>query len=203
MAKREIAKRVKNAILYTDGTIRVDNVRCSYPHLFVPQEGDNGDKSYSCTGLMPKGTHKEAMKLIKEQIEKCLAENKATGKVGKDRWFLKDGDGSGKEEAKGQYVITAREKKRPSVRGKDKTPLSRDDSEVIYGGCFVNMLIRPWYQDNKFGKRCNANLIAVQFVRDGEPFGEGRIGEDEIDETFDDLDEDDDAGFDEDDFDGL
>jgi len=32
-----------------------------------------------------------------------------------------------------------------------------------------------WAQDNQYGKRINAKLRAVQFYKDGAPFGEGRI----------------------------
>ncbi len=32
-------------------------------------------------------------------------------------------------------------------------------------------MIRLWYQDNHYGKRINASLRNVQFVKDGEPFG--------------------------------
>jgi hypothetical protein len=201
---REIKKRVKNAILYADGTIKVENVRASYPHLFTPQEGDNGDKSYSCSGLMPKATHKEAKELIKEAILAVQAENKKLGTASKDMWFLKDGDSSGKEAEKGMFKINAREKKKPSVRDKDKTPLSKDDADKIEGGVLINMFIRPWFQKNKFGTRINANLISVQLVKDdGTRYGEGRISEDEIDEVWDEID-DDDGGFDDDDdMDGL
>ena len=46
-----------------------------------------------------------------------------------------------------------------------------ESDDVVYGGCFVNVLIRPWKQDNKHGKKINANLRAVQFEKDGEAFG--------------------------------
>ena len=53
-------------------------------------------------------------------------------------------------------------------------------------------------QDNKYGKRVNANLISVLKRQDDEPFGEGRV--DTSDAWDDDEDwEDDDAGDDDDD----
>ena len=55
---------------------------------------------------------------------------------------------------------------------------------MIYGGCWVNILVRPWFQNNKYGKRVNAGVVAVQFRKDDEPFGSGRISDDEIDEAF-------------------
>jgi len=43
----------------------------------------------------------------------------------------------------------------------------------LYGGCFVNAAVRPWPQDNNFGRAIRCELIAVQFFADGEAFGEG------------------------------
>jgi len=42
----------------------------------------------------------------------------------------------------------------------------------LYGGCRVNAAIRPWLQDNQFGRGVRCELIAVQFFQDGTPFGE-------------------------------
>ena len=43
----------------------------------------------------------------------------------------------------------------------------------MYGGCYVNVAIRPWLQENKHGRGVRCDLVAVQFAADGEPFGEG------------------------------
>jgi hypothetical protein len=40
-------------------------------------------------------------------------------------------------------------------------------SGKVYSGCYVNASIELWAQDNKFGKRINATLMGVQFLRDG------------------------------------
>lgn len=209
---RTIVEKVANARRYDDGTVLIENVRCSYPALFTPKEDDKGGKSYAVVGLMPKKSHKAAQELLTKMGKEVLEENKAAFKGKKialaaDRKFLKDGDLSGKEENEGMFTVSCREKKRPSVRDKDKSVIDSSDADKIYGGCYVNILLRPWFQNNDYGMRLNANLIAVQFVRDGEPFGEGRISEEDIDESFDDIEDgnDDDAGFDDgdDDTDGL
>jgi hypothetical protein len=43
----------------------------------------------------------------------------------------------------------------------------------LYGGCYVNAAVRPWAQDNQFGRAIRCELIAIQFLRDGDSFGEG------------------------------
>lgn len=201
MAQREIVKKVANAVLFSDGCIRIDNVRLSYPHVYVAKAGtdDNGNPtkpSFSVTGLAPKKTHKEAIKLLTEARDTLIADKKDKSgkpiKLPKDKFFVKDGDDLGKDGYEDNYAINARESKKPILRGKNKERLGEND-DTIYGGCYGSILIRPWYQDNKYGKRVNANLLAVQFTKDGEPFGEGRMGEDDADDY---LDGDDDSGFD-------
>lgn len=209
--KRTIVKRVKNGVLFSDDSIRIDNVRLSYPHLAEPQENTNDagkvTKSYGVVSLAPKATHREIKDLIVAQINGVLAEKKI--KVAADRKFIKDGDAMAKEECEGMWVINARESKRPSLRGRFKDPATgkpkrltpEEAASIFYGGCYGSVLIRPWVQDNDYGKRINANLLAVQFQKDGPAFGEGRISDDDIDDRFEG--EEDDGGFDEADADDL
>jgi hypothetical protein len=220
MAKKEVVKRVKNAVLYSDGSIRVDTVRLSYPHLARPQvetddDGNKKGESYSGKFQMPKATHRAAKDLLKEAIEGLLKEHKLKA-LPSEKKFLRDGDQSGKPEDEGMFLISAREKKRPSCRHRNKSPMDKEEiEERLYGGAWVTVLIKPWFQSNGFGKRVNANLLAVQEVRgldpdgnpypDAKPYGEGRISESDIDEVFDSYDDDDDAdsGFSADDDDEL
>lgn len=198
--ERTIVKKVQNAVLYSDGTIRIDNVRASYPHLFVPKAGeDGGVPKYSITGLMPKNTHEAAKDLCVEVINGILKEKKVD-RLPADRKFIKDGDAAAKDGYDGNWSVAASEVSQPKLRNKDKSPLTKPDT--IYGGCYVTILIKPWWQDNKFGKRVNAGLVAVQFYGPGEPFGQGRISDEEVDDSFDDLD-DGDAGSGTDDDDDL
>jgi hypothetical protein len=50
-------------------------------------------------------------------------------------------------------------------------PAGRVDNRP-YSGCYVNCIIELWAQNNAYGKRINANLLAVQFYKDGQPFGD-------------------------------
>lgn len=201
---RTVVKKVPNAVLYSDGTIRIDNCRASYPHLDEPWAGNDGDSvgegdkkkkgKYGIVGLMAKDTHMQAKNLVKEFIQKMMSDNET--KVATEKWFLTDGDKGEKPEEEGNFKISARESRRPTCRNRDKTILDKDEvADIIYGGCYVNILIRPWYQDGVkigkgYGKRINAGLVAVQFVRDGEPFGDGKIDDEGV---FDDC-EDEDGG---------
>jgi hypothetical protein len=55
---------------------------------------------------------------------------------------------------------------------RDRSLITEDDNK-LYAGCYVNAIIELWVQDNSYGKRVNANLLGVQFFKDGEPFADG------------------------------
>lgn len=184
--ERTIVKKVQNAQLYSDGTIHIENVRLSYPHLDAPWAKKATDSQrYSATFLMPKATHRAAKDLIKNHNEALMAEKKIPF-IKPDARCLRDGDQTGKKEYAGCFYVASGETNPPAIRtmkpGERLT--AAQVKRTFYAGCYVNAVIRPWVQDNEHGKRVNAGLTAVQFARDGEPFGEGRIGDEEIDETF-------------------
>lgn len=47
-----------------------------------------------------------------------------------------------------------------------------NEARKMYGGCYVNAVLKPWVYDNTFGKGFGADLIAIQFAADGDSFGE-------------------------------
>lgn len=185
MAKLKPVKRIKHegktvAVIYEDGHVRIDNVRLSYPHLATPQEGDDGSKKFGATFLLDKDIHSETAEVLKDLAAKTAKNAKV--KVPSSKYFIKDGDEefSDKPECENMFVISAREKKRPVCRDADKEEIDVDDiEEILYGGCYVSALIGLWVQDNKYGKRVNANLRSIKFIKDGEPFGAERIDDSE------------------------
>lgn len=198
MAERLVAKKkVKNGVLYNSGHIKISNVRASYPHLDKPYGGeDGGEPKYSLSLLVPKATHKEIEKIIRQQIEATKAAHKTGAlKVAPSNLFIKDGDVDYPDspESAGMWVISARESKRPDIYNIEREELTNEQEirDEIYGGCWVSAVIRPWSQENKFGKRINANLVSVLKRKDDEPFGEGRVDTSDAFDDDDDWDEDD------------
>lgn len=157
----------------------IENVRLSFPSLFKPTAFQAGqDPKYSATLIIPKD-HPQ-VDTINAAISKC-AEDKWGQKAGAvmkaipaDKKGLRDGD-SEKGHLDGfadSYFFNASTGKRPSVFHRDRTPLTAED-DVIYPGCYVNVQVEPWAQDNQYGKRINWTLRGVQFREDGESFGAG------------------------------
>lgn len=206
MASLEVKKKVKNAVLYTNGMIRIDNVRGSYVHLDKPYAGrsedDEGNKAvpkFSIIGILPKETHEEAKELIVAEMKRILDEKKM--KVAKDKKFIRDGDDQEKDEYENSWTVSAREERKPKCRDRTGNLVEdRDEiAEMFQSGYWFNILIRPWVQDNKFGKRLNAGLVAVQFVKKDETFGMGSIDDSEAWDTVESADDD----FEDDGDDGL
>ena len=187
---REIITKVSNAVLYSDGTIRIDNVRASYPHLDKPyakadKDGKMSDPKFGIVAMLDKKTHVAAKDLILKVLGDI--EKKEDTKVAKDKKFIRNGDDSDKLEYEGYWTVSAREARRPSVRNRQAEPMSEKEiADTIYAGCRVSVLIRPWFQDNDFGKRINAGLVAVQFVRDDEQIGEGRVDDEGVFDSVED-----------------
>ena len=212
--KRTVVKKVENCVLYSDGLIKVENVRLSYPHLDKPYagkpdaSGKTGEPKYSVTALLNKTTHKAAQALILAQIneictaKKWMKDGKRT--IPSSKLCLKNGDEEAKEEYAGMWSLNAREKIAPKLRDKRKNRVEQSQAaEMFYPGCWSNVVIKLWPQDNSYGKRINANLTMVQFVKDDSSFGEGRISDDDADDLLDSVDDDDADGGDGDDNDDL
>jgi hypothetical protein len=198
------------AILYSDGTILIREVRASYPHILSPYVGKNKDGTpqtgkFGLVALMPKTKpYFPSMNVVRDEINRIMLEHKVPkNKEGKfvfkaDLKFLRDGNTAGKEEYEDHFTISASETRRPQARDIARDPKTKKprvlvpgvDDDVIYAGCWVHILIRPWWQDSaEWGKRVNAGLTAIQFCRDDEPFGESRITPEDVDNTFDDFSE--------------
>jgi hypothetical protein len=171
---------------------KLSNVRLSYPKLFKPEEfqGD-GNPMYSCSFLLPKD-HPQLPAIRKAIDEVGQAKFEKTwptvkkGIEAKDASCLHDGNAKDSAGYEDHFYIACRAKpsQRPTVVNRDRTPLTEADG-VIYGGCYVNAVIEIWAQGNEYGKRINAQVTGVQFLKDGDSFG-GGAGPASADE-FDDL----------------
>lgn len=169
--------------------LKLNNVRLAFPVLFEPKtvNGD-GKPAFSASLLIdPADPQVKTLHAAIDQIakEKWGAKADAILKQmrAQDKVALHDGDlKSNYDGFPGNLYVSARSATRPLVIDKDKAPLTEQDGKP-YAGCFVNASIELWAQDNNYGKRVNASLRGVQFLRDGDAFaGGGAASEDEFDD---------------------
>lgn len=177
--------------------LSIKNVRLAFPVLFNAKSvNGEGDPAFSASFLLD-SKHPQIAEI-----------KKAIDTVGKEKWGAKwdavkkqmeaadktalhDGDTKAEYAGfEGNFYISARNKVRPLVIDRDKSPLVESDGKP-YAGCYVNASIELWAQDNNYGKRINASLRGVQFLKDGDAFaGGGTATDDEfdsVDEEADDL----------------
>jgi hypothetical protein len=151
--------------------IKLNNVRLSFPSLFQKATFEGKETKFEATLLLDKEQHAETITEIQAAIKVAIKEKLGGAKVGADKLCMKDGDDNDYEGYAGTMSLKAANAKRPLVIDRDKTPLAESDNRP-YSGCYVNCIIELWAQNNAYGKRINANLLAVQFYKDGQPFGD-------------------------------
>jgi hypothetical protein len=166
-------------------SIKIQNVRLSFPSLFQKAQFDGVETKYEATFLLDKVKHAASIKEIEEAIAAKIASELKGAKVPGDKLCLRDGDEVEYDGYAGHMTLKASTKKRPLVLNKDKSPVTEDDG-IVYSGCYVNAIVDLWVQNNNYGKRVNATLLGVQFAADGDAFTSGGSGV-SVDD-FDDLD---------------
>jgi hypothetical protein len=153
--------------------VRLKNVRLSFPVLFTPKVIEEGkEPKFSANLMLHNDTDAKQIALIESVIEKVakakwpLGIPKGLKKCLKDA-SMKDYDGYDEE----HMYVASNSSRRPVVVDKDLRPLAAEDGKP-YAGCFVNCTLRLWASEHpKGGKQVIAELLAVQFVKDGEAFG--------------------------------
>lgn len=157
--------------------VKLENMRGAFLNLFEPRAfGEDGsDPAYGGSFICAKDH--PAVKIINDAIE-AVAKEKWEAKAAEvlkqlrtaDRICLHDGDTKPDYLGfPGNFFIAARNKARPLVLDRDKSPLTAADGKP-YSGCYVNITLDIWAQQNKYGKRINATLSGVQFLKDGDAF---------------------------------
>lgn len=166
--------------------IKIANARLSFPNLFRKASFQGNETKYEASFIVPKDGNEKWYESVMSQVNTALTQAKM--KVSPDKMFIRDGDTLDRPEYENCWVIKAANNKRPTTIDRDRTTLVEED-EKFYAGCYVNASIDIWLQNNQFGKRVNANLLGVQFVKDGDSFeGDFVAKADDFDDLGDDED---------------
>jgi hypothetical protein len=164
-----------------DMKVVIKRARLAFAKIWEPEQFNNSGEP-ACSGsfiLDPKTQKAEVDKVIATitQVanEKWGAKAADMLKTLKAKGDICLHDGATKSEYEGfdgNVFVSARNKARPVVLDTDKSPLTSADGRP-YSGCFVDVSLDIWPQENKYGKRINAKLLAIRFVDDGPAFSGG------------------------------
>lgn len=171
----------------------ISNVRLSFPHLVEPQQKPDGGSSYNAEFLMP-ADHPGFVQFMQEVGKTAIGKwgehaNNVLNMVNTDRKKRCYGNGAEKISSKtfkpfdgyeGNVFITAGNTNRPQIIQADgsavdptNTMACQQIARKMYGGCRVNVAVKPWPQDNQHGRAIRCELVAIQFAADDTAFGEG------------------------------
>mgnify|MGYP003652239883 CR=1 FL=1 len=177
----------------------LSNVRLSFPHLAEPQKQINEQTgkeriSYNCEFIMPQdhaGFQQFMARYGALALEKWKEHAQTVmGMIQNDRKTRCFGRGEEKINKKtfqpydgyaGHVFITAGRDTAPQMIQADGQPIDPSNTMAyqqlarkMYGGCRVNVVVKPWcWENNKGGNGVSNDFIAIQFLADDAPFGEG------------------------------
>ncbi len=165
--------------------IIVSEARLAFPDLFVakgfvdPKTGKAGDPSFGCTLLVDRSdpSFRKVIEAEEDRVAAVKWNTKAAAIMkeirANNRGAIKPGELKASYDGyEGNDFISCNNKTRPTVVHRNGSPITEGDG-VVYSGCYVLAHITLWAQDNSWGKRINANVTGVQFLRDGDAFGGG------------------------------
>lgn len=173
--------------------IMLTNARLSFPQLVEPRAFQEGQPKKYSADLILAPDSPDWIKFQREIMAAVQAKwaDKAQGvlqMVSADRKLRCFGNGTEKVDKKtflpyegyaGMVYVSANNGNMPQMvesSGKAVDPTNTMAYQAIarklYGGCYVNAAVKPWIQDNAFGRGIRCELVALQFAKDGEPFGD-------------------------------
>lgn len=165
----------------TSEKILLKRVRLSFPNLERPQAFKEGQEPKFNSAFLLDPSDKEHAKIIaqiKEESAK-VAKIQFDGVIPKNLekcWGLGNDLDKVYEGYADMFYIKAKSSARVPVVGRRKNAdgkfplLGPSDAEWPYAGCYVNATVTVWAQNSHGRKAINGNLIAVQFVEDGDAF---------------------------------
>lgn len=163
--------------------VMLTNVRLSFASLEKPTAITNpatkqpqGEAKFRATFLLDTTTEegKQQFRTLWSTVTGMMQERYGPN-VKKDHlkhWPIRDGAEKSEIEGYGAgvFFIAANSARRPIIVGSARQNLAPGDTQFPYSGCYVNAKVQFWTQEYMGGKQINTGLVAVQFVRDGEPF---------------------------------
>lgn len=176
--------------------IYLSNVRLSFPQIVEPRavgDAPGAVKKYSADFIMAPD-HAGYQQFMAEYAKLAGAKwaehaQNVMQLIHSDRKLRCYGSGAEKIDKKtfkpykgyeGMVYISANSERQPQMVQTDGKAVDSADTMAcqalarkLYAGCYANVAVRPWLQENKHGRGIRCDFIAIQFAADGEAFGEG------------------------------
>jgi hypothetical protein len=146
--------------------------------IFEKKSVNGGEPQFGCSLIIPPNS--PAIQLVSAEEER-LAQLTWKDKAPTMLQMIRAANGQalkpGALKAKfdgfmGNFFISTNSKVRPTIVDRNGAPLTPSDGKP-YSGCYVLAHISLWTQDNQWGQKINANLLGLQFLRDGDAFAGG------------------------------
>ena len=167
----------------TNQLIKLSNVRLAFPSLFevkvwAPKDGFTSEPKFEATFILDKVAQAKEINEIKNRIDELLAPHK-TNRVkllqkGYKHVCLKDAEilDAEIEAYENAYIIkcTRSEAQKAPVTIEIDGVTRVTDKNRFYSGCYATAYIEL-YVKTKHDIYVSANIMGVQFLRDGEPIG--------------------------------
>lgn len=172
----------------TSDVIKLQDVRLSFAELTKPKAFEQGQTAkFSATFLLDpsNAAHKALVSQVQGAAKKLIEEagfKIPDFEVGHCFGYADKHPKKSKYDGyAGMFYVCVSNEIRPTVCNRRLEPVVEGDAQFPYSGCYVNGTLTLWLQNNKWGKKINGNLRAVQFVRDGQAFGRAPVAaEDEF-----------------------
>ena len=173
-------------------TLWIKEARLSFPHLLIPKPVNNGPAKFSANFILTNQSRDwaDAMQIVGQlATEKWGAKAQAVlNMVSSDKRLRCYGNGSEKiSQQTGEVYegytdpdsvwLSANSDQQPQLYGADAQPLppTANANQLFVGGNYVSGVIRFWPQENEHGRAIRAQLVGVQYIRDGEHFGTDEV----------------------------
>tara|TARA_R110002153_G_scaffold41114_2_gene117408 strand:- start:443 stop:997 length:555 start_codon:yes stop_codon:yes gene_type:complete len=157
--------------------IKLTNVRLSFADLFLAISKFDGDPKYSASFIIDPSTDdgKANLAAFKKAVRAIEADKFNGDEMPTSHLPIQDGNDKGYDGWTDNIIISAANKKRPVIVGRQRQPVAEGDLDTPQSGDYVNCVIDLWGMNNNYGKRIIASLEGVQYAAKGESFSASSV----------------------------
>lgn len=166
-----------------DQSVLIPRARLSYFYGFEPYRGENGDGKFCAHAIIDPADPvvdaiRAAQRAVAQEKWKDKANDVLTQLAAQDKLCIHRGDVNkpGQPAYAGKLFVSASSNTQPTILATingTNQKVDKSSEFAPYSGCIAAVKIDVWAQDNKYGKRINATLTGVQFLKHEERLSGG------------------------------